>query len=298
MSGQKQKRGTLEEYIALQDEGDGPAVPEMDEPTQKAWPLFAKKFSQGTPQEFYTKMTKGLPPQTELGVLLNEDGSLKFLRYICNSKDDPAKTFFQFYYPFSGTSVSSAGAEVQPALQEMGISRTVNNNIIGLCFETGMQEAQISADGIGIYAWARIGFVPTRDSWNKLRERIEERLKFFEESPSPQDGPLPHEYVDAIHKVLASDDPKSYWFIVDQEYPYYGTSLGKLLTLDAFDLPNNIPWDQAALKMLEDFDDLELAASFNINDPDCAKRLAAYLTPDQQAKPSVQSKASAAMRTL
>ena len=273
-------------------------MPEADQPsgtirllgeqTEKAWPLFSPA---ATPEEFYRRMTAGLPEGTNLIVVLNKDGTPKQLGY---GYADGNRAF-DFVRKFDGAHVDHENAGVSASLQKEGISKTVNGHLFRLYQEIGIEKITMSAAFIGTYAWARVGFVPEQDDWNKLRYQIGKRLDYLEQNPSPQEGPLPYKYVDALRGALKSDDPKNFWFIVDQGYPYYGTSMGKLLTLDIEDLPEKIPRDKKA--KIAFLSCSGWLGSLDMKDPDCVQRFEAYIYEGKSRNPSLRKKPASRMTT-
>lgn len=246
---------------------------------EKAWSL----FSADSPQKFFRTMTEGLPQGTRLELSLNPNGTLEYLKYGCGNENKD----FYFYNFFGSNYADYLKAHVYRSLQGKGIGRIINGHLFRLYQKIDMRNIIIEAHAIGVYAHARTGFVPTQESWDILREHIGRRLDFIEQNPSRQDGRLPSSYIDTLCKVLASDDPKSYWFIVDQEYPYFGTSLGKVLTLNFPLRPEDIqlvrpmPWTR---------EECAWGGSLNMKDPDCIRRFEAYLYADKGQKPAVQQK--------
>ena len=85
--------------------------------------------------------------------------------------------------------------------------------------------------------------------------------------------------------INIEDDPKTLWFIVDQEHKYCEISLGKVLTLPVDGLPNKIGFDETYKK-------LEWKGTLDMKDPDCINRYQAYLFSDESNKPSPKNKPS------
>lgn len=150
-----------------------------------------------------------------------------------------------------------------------------------------MKKIGMWANYMGAYAWARIGFMPEQKDWNSLKDELGKRLDFIEQHPPQKEGLLPYTYIDALRKALASDDPKSYWFIVDQEHSCYGTSLGKLLTLPLKELPESFsrPGAEAGLRS-----ELTWHGFLDLNDSDCARRFEACMKPDIKRSPAPRQK--------
>jgi hypothetical protein len=247
----------------------------MGEGTKKAWPLFTSQ----SPAEFYRALTQGLPEGTTLDVELALDGKLKSLIYDYRQGEDS----FSFERDFRKNTVSHTGASVSASLQKQGIGRIVNGNLFRFYQKAGMNKITLSAGDVGAYAWARTGFAPSAASWKKLRESIGQRLDFIEGHPPPE-GPLPHAYVSGLRKALSSDEPKSLWFLVDQEYPCYGTSMGKLLTLPFNRLPEEFPSAKAREENVDNC--LNWGGALDMKDRDCVQRFEAYVQAAPSQKPS------------
>jgi len=218
-----------------------------------------EKFSpQQSKEDFYKEMTEGLPRGTKIEMTLNKgrlgDFSYRYAR---------GKKHFAFSRVFADKSVYHNSAKVSLALQSQHIARTVNRNLFRLYARLGIEEAVIAANEIGVYAWARIGFVPDKNAWlGPLRKKIGERLDYLERNPSRKTGPLPKKYIATLRKALKSEDPKMFWFIVDQQLEYYGMPMGKLLTL-----PNPLFSGK----------DLSYNGTFKMKDPESVNRFNAYV---------------------
>ena len=74
--------------------------------------------------------------------------------------------------------------------------------------------------------------MPVSEDWDKFRALTSARLEVLRRHPCPKQGPIDDKYYNALNAALNNDDPKCLWFIVDQGYEYYGTTMGKLLTVD------------------------------------------------------------------
>jgi len=274
---------------------DIPTIPEMNEEAQKAWPAFSEKFSLGTPEKFYRAMTEGLPRGTELKVNFDRYGDLNSVNY--NFKDGEDR--FSFMRDFVGPYVTHLHADVSPGLRGSGIGRIVNGHLFRLYQKIGIKRIDLYANDLGSYVWARSGFVPSPESWAVLQEHVGRRLDFFE-----KEAKLPYGCVKALRAALSSADPKSFWFIVDQQYPCYGAALGKLLTFPADKLPKEIPWPKPekrlhfpGLKTKKDIKDIKdviiWGGTADLKDPACLHRMIAYLFPEGRVQPFLQSKPSA-----
>ena len=259
----------------------------MDDETRKAWPL----FSSDSPEKFFREMTEGLLKGTQLHLVLYPDGDLKSItyNYNFNSHFDRGEEFYSFQRHFSNGRAFHAGASVSGNLQGKGIGKIVNAHLFELYKKIGIKDINIAADFIGAYAWARLGFVPTQKSWDEIKESIGKRLDFIEAHPSQKDGPLPSRYVDILRKALAADDPKSLWFIVDQETSYYGTTLGKLLTLPLDILPKSFPKEKSQ-RISWGLKNFIWSGLLDMQDPDCVIRFKAYLYADKKPGPVFQKK--------
>jgi len=271
---------------------DIPTIPEMDETARKAWPLFSEKFSLGTPEEFYSRMTKGLPRGTKLDLNLGEQGDLQFIGY--RYKDEKGKFFFE--RTITEDVAYHAITVLDPALQGSGIAKTANGNLFRLYQEMDIKHIALDASDIGSYAWARAGFVPTHKDWSNMRQEISNRLDFLQQHVPPHEKPLPDGCVEALRKALSSDDSKSFWSVVDEKHSYCGTSLGKLLTLPANQLPGHNPWPEGLLR-----NGTHWHGILNMNDPVSVQRMEAYLFaqksgPSPKAKPAAQTLSAAGAR--
>lgn len=265
-----------------------------------AWEIYAAKHGLGTGEEFYRAMTKGLPEGTLLDLWFGAGGELNLIRYLYND----IKGYFCFSRKIAGGEAGHINASVSSELRGHGIATTVNRNLFRLYQKTNVTQLKLSAVDIGIYTWARCGFVPDMIGWDNIRRHVGARLDFLERIP-PTEGALPKKYIEALRESLKSDDPKTYWFIVDQQYKCYGTSLGKMLTLHAEFLPENIPWSKARKRLAfsrakyKGLEDIRASATWSgeadLTDPDVRHRMKAYLFPQAKAQPSPRRKIKASL---
>ena len=194
-------------------------------------------FSELSPEEFYKELAQDLPKETKLYLELSEQGELQNINHIYTKGKNKG---FNFYRVFEEDNRAfHAKASVKNMFNE-DVAKIVNRNLFNFYLKSEIKNADIDAEDIGVYAWARAGFIPDDKSWDNIKYIIEERLDFLEEHPSLEDGQLPYDVVDNIRSVIKSDDPKGYWDIVDQDYLYYDMPLGKILTLPLLRLPDEL----------------------------------------------------------
>ena len=238
-----------------------------------------KKFTPDTPAGFYADMTRGLPSGTKIELRLKDDGEFKKIEYTHNH-------FFYSRYKDEPGIVYHGGAEVHSRHQRSGITRQVNKNLFGFYKKQGIKSVEIHAGEVGAYTWARTGFVPSLKSWKGLAGSIGDRLDFLTGHSTPENS-LPEDYVKTLRSVLQNDDPKNFWFIVDQRYECYGQPLGKLLTLEwkeGFVPPAFPKTDDPRLARA-----LCWAGQLDMQDPDCVARMEAYCnTAPAVSKPVVK----------
>ncbi len=89
-----------------------------------------------------------------------------------------------------------------------GLGKRVLNNLLSFCDSQGLSKITLSAVDVGSYTWARMGFVPSKGGWERLRgdimvdisydigdpeissskrKGLENMLKFLQKSTDPKD---------------------------------------------------------------------------------------------------------------
>jgi len=239
----------------------------LDPVSAAAWPLFSPDRS---PADVYQELTAGLPENTQLTLGIKQTGQLEYIEY----RNDG---FFSNHY-ILGSSALYSKAEVEPSAQGKGISATINDHLFDLYKKIGIEEMCVNAADVGVYAWARAGFVPKQETWmNIIRPEAHARFAFLQEHPHPNDPPLSHSTISALKTALASDDAKSFWTIVDQTSPCHGTTLGKALSLPLIELPRNFPAENMARHGAGNLD--VWYGTLDMQDPDCTGRFSAKGSP-------------------
>lgn len=259
-----------------------------------AWGRFTTK----TRDDFYRDLTRNLPPGTDVHLNLADNGCLSDLTLrktnLVTCKDD-------FYFNRSedeDKTVYHGGAAVARRFQQKGIARAVNRNLFELYKEMGVRRVDISVGQIGVYAWARAGFVPSRKSWPTLREHLNDRLDFIAAHPGPEGG-LPTAYLETLKTALREDNPKVYWFVVDQRYRCHGVALGKLMTLNWHSLDVTglaVPAEKAGREKL--CREAGWGGQFDLADPDCVARMETYCNPSAKSAEPMIRKEQAHGRTF
>jgi hypothetical protein len=151
-----------------------------------------------------------------------------------------------------------------------------------------VKKIKVHATMSGAYAHARAGFVPESagwTGWSDLRHGIARRLAFLESCPPPE-GALSRDVVSELKSVLAGDDPRGLWRVVDRREPCWGTTLGKALTMPVPDLPGAFP--RLAARLSGAPDSFTWRGTLAMDDPACMARHAAYI----ESRPLARSTAA------
>lgn len=100
-------------------------------------------------------------------------------------------------------------AEVAVDHQGRRIGRTIGRNCLDLAIGLGMRRMGVTAISAGAYVWARMGFVPTYESWNDGRSKnaISQAIANVPD--------IDHRLRNLVWTSLGSADPKAIWTIAD-----------------------------------------------------------------------------------
>jgi|AntRauTorcE11897_2_1112592.scaffolds.fasta_scaffold08388_2 hypothetical protein len=154
------------------------------EEEEKIW----QKFSDTTQEDFYQHRTAGLPEGTEIKLSLNADGHLNQITYDYEGRD--GNFHFNRIFDEQTKTVFHAGAYCKGKIKKTGINKIIQAHMFAFYEDREFEKVEISAGNIGCFAWARLGFKPTQESWEKIRAPLKRRLEFLEAYPCPESGPL------------------------------------------------------------------------------------------------------------
>ncbi len=255
-------------------------------------PELWRSFSDQSQESFYQGLTRGLPKGTKVFLVLHNDGSPEGMRISFSESDKNNFCFSRYFYQQGENWVAQhSTARVNGGMQGHNISRIVQRNLMEFYGRLKVKKIELKASEVGVYAWARAGFVPYGYEWGQLRGRIAGRMRFLEAYPDPKEGALPPECVRTVNDALHDGNPKNLWRIVDMKQKCYGLPLGKLLIL---------PWTKQY--MHRDFPLLDAKrygateqvfwdGKFDMADKDCIARMKAYIDvipkdqPEMKARP-------------
>jgi hypothetical protein len=248
--------------------------------TKKAWP------QTGLPplDDFYREMTEGLPEGTRLHVETTRTGRLKKLSYEFGEVGDPGEKYFYFNRVFSrsGRCVEHDEDKVGHKLQRKGINRTVNAHVFRLNERIGITSAFLLAQGVGAYTQAKLGFYPDRTAVGELAPRMSDFIDWLEAHPPKGQPRLPKHFVNALRRWDERGDGRDFWFLADQALPYRGMPLGKLLTVSANHLPQDVR--AAVHETGGPLDEHEWMSAVRLASPDVQVRRRAYLHGEGHGK--------------
>jgi 8-oxo-dGTP pyrophosphatase MutT (NUDIX family) len=113
-----------------------------------------------------------------------------------------------------------------------GLGKEILRSQVALYEKLGIQQVKVSANiDVGGYAWAKYGFVQTRDEWTGITRRVlTSRLASFERNPTYRDRDgvqqtMTPQDISGLRKLIASDDPRALWAVADSRH-------GKRMLLD------------------------------------------------------------------
>lgn len=227
-------------------------------------------FNERAQQALLQDLPKGTTIKTE------HDDTGKMTSLDCRYNIKHLRTFINFTFAFHGNDAVYLAGYISENLQGQQISKNINRHFMRLCEDTKVNKIHISAEDMGIYAWARLGFVPNADSWREIKTRVNARLSAIEDNPCDESPTIPASRFTALRSALNDDNPKSYWQIVDAKDACYGTTLGKALTLPARKL-KGLHDHQKVLVIFTDT--TSWGGSLDLHDADCVARYKASLAP-------------------
>lgn len=105
----------------------------------------------------------------------------------------------------------------------MGIATVFLRNSMRLYKRMGIEKVTVMASmANGGYTWARFGFLPGQQSWERLQDRLKKRLSELEDK-------LPRRTYKLAEAALRQKTPKGLWIIADLAVEVDGVPLGKEL---------------------------------------------------------------------
>ena len=221
--------------------------------------LFNKRAQQALLQD--------LPHGTTIKTEHDDTGKLTSLE--CAYKNVQKRASIHFTFAFHGSDAVYLAGYISDNLQGQQISKNINRHFLQLCADTKVNKIHIHAEDMGIYAWARLGFVPNADSWKDIKKRVNDRLSSIEETPCDDSPAIPASRFAALRAVLRDDNPRAYWQIVDANDACYGTTLGKALTLPGRKLRGLHDHQRALVAFI---DTTAWGGSLDMHDADCIAR--------------------------
>jgi len=149
---------------------------------------------------------------------------------------------------FGNKTATNADLQFEDEYSGLKIGRKMMAGNIAKLRELGIKCVDVAASPIDVggYAWAKYGFVPTKESWKELQDKLSYGIAV--RGVSGDDEPLIKDKADqkAMLDLIKSDDPRTLWAVADSKY-------GR-------DLLVNTGWqgslnfsDQAAMKRFDDY---------------------------------------------
>lgn len=116
-----------------------------------------------------------------------------------------------------------------------GSAKALFRTSLGVYRSLGVKKVIVYANiDVGGYAWAKFGFLPDRNGWDRLRKRVRRKLASSDFSP---------EIKDRVNALLENDDPRSLWVLSDLKAG--DQNVGKELLLGT-DWWGELPLDESA----------------------------------------------------
>lgn len=108
--------------------------------------------------------------------------------------------------------------------QDRGLAKQFLKGSIATYRELGVSKVETHANiNVGGYAWAKYGFVPTQETWDKLRRNLLESLTSYAEKATGNKLEL----IRDATMIAESSNPKGIWAIADMDAAFDGTTFGK-----------------------------------------------------------------------
>jgi hypothetical protein len=164
------------------------------------------------PHEFVDGLTSGIKSDGDLKHLTAPGNrhSLNFESKLYNDWGTPIGTLSRILR-MDDKSVYHDGLSINTSGR--GLGKKLLASQINLYNKLGLNRADLFADAeIGGYAWAKYGWLPTKNWWEgTLRDNLNQRLNFF---PAVRT-----DLKMAVKKLIKSNDPRSIWPIADLKEP-------------------------------------------------------------------------------
>lgn len=253
---------------------------------------YVAQLKEKLPENIDDIMFRGLPEGTKITFECRgaftwsppTDLLIRVLGPPCSLADN--SFYFSRFLRLEECHASHQSGHVVPSFQKKGIARHVNSNMFALYEHLKINNVLIGAGDVGSYAWARLGFVPHLQEWERVRSYIKKRLDVFVKDPN-YPVPLSKAYVNFLKKCLNSDDPKMLWLVADQATESYGgLTLGQALTICADQITcASFPHDKIAKQKAGS---CGWIGRFDMNDTDCRNRLQSYKMSGYKAMPKLR----------
>ena len=158
-----------------------------------------------TPKRLISDMLRGVIPSTvsyerySFTLVTEDSGSI---RLRVDVRRENSRTFelgiFHINFIFEGSVLHALRIDAKGRCNGKMLFRNL------LKIQGVMQVIELTAKEVGSYAWIRYGFLPTRDSWKELRNKIE---KTFNQLTKNYESV--RQYKDEVKSILRNNDPKA-----------------------------------------------------------------------------------------
>ena len=234
----------------------------------RSWDTYFKGVD---PEQVIDSITPGLDI-TRVGIMTSEDDGVRL-----DLSNNEGMSITRIFQNIVGKKVVDHEFFRIPASgQGHGTAKKFLSNSFAMYERSGVDEVKLHANiDVGSYAWAKYGFVPNQESWDKLRGELGHKLLNLAMSDSDRM---------AVHSVLSNKDPHSIWLLSDCDIQAslkegydsgYTDKVGKLLLM-------NRHWRGA----------------INLHDPLAMKRFHAYVGDSVTAPPEKEKQTVAPKRPV
>lgn len=168
----------------------------------RAWNLWIDR----NPAEVYRVLAEGLPVLPRVAIDIKPNGSGRLVMTLTDAAGSQIAEADRTF-DFARRIAYNAGLIVEPPFQGQNIGRThLAALLLDFYHPAGIERVAVTAGlDVGAYTWARAGFVPTPESWKRLRTDLMRRYEGFR-----LNDPI-------LLATILDDDPRGLWDVADHK---------------------------------------------------------------------------------
>jgi hypothetical protein len=192
------------------------SVENVDSPsTLGNWNRFVREH----PSIIHGALSRDLALKLFVSTAIGNDGGLRLDMFVSDDSRTEVGQLQRLVH-FQRREVDHASAFIDREQAMQGLGATLIRNCCALYLRWEMRTVHLIAGRtVGGYAWARMGWRPTIESWKNLRERLRERLVTHVLLLTRLERTV-------IDRAIQSDDPRMIWRLAD---------LGRVIKKDGHD---------------------------------------------------------------